>query len=77
MLVTRIAVILLFISAATCSSINAFYRDIPSPALPGTIPLSAPLPNGTMEIQVNCSVTMEVQLKIGANTGEVTMSLGP
>ncbi|KAF8476493.1 hypothetical protein JB92DRAFT_3050732, partial [Gautieria morchelliformis] len=44
-------VILLFISAATCSSFNAFYRDIPSPALPAALPLSAPLPNGTMEIQ--------------------------
>ncbi|KAF8517492.1 hypothetical protein JB92DRAFT_2177931 [Gautieria morchelliformis] len=57
-----IALSLLFISA-----INAFDMTLPT-----TLPLSAPLPNGTMEIQVNCSVTVEVKLKIGVNTGEVS-----
>ncbi|KAF8527128.1 hypothetical protein JB92DRAFT_2869296, partial [Gautieria morchelliformis] len=67
-----IAVNLLFVSAATCSSINAFGTTLP--ARPATLPLSAPLPNGTMEIQVNCSVIMEARLKIGASTGEVSQS---
>ncbi|KAF8476490.1 hypothetical protein JB92DRAFT_1881013 [Gautieria morchelliformis] len=46
------AVILLFISAATCSSTST-----------KSIPLSAPLPNGTMVLQVNFLLAMEARLK--------------
>ncbi|KAF8462491.1 hypothetical protein JB92DRAFT_3150376 [Gautieria morchelliformis] len=46
------AVILLFISAATCSSTSRNY-----------IPLSAPLPNGTMVLQVNSLLAAEARLK--------------
>ncbi|KAF8509472.1 hypothetical protein JB92DRAFT_510735 [Gautieria morchelliformis] len=54
-----IALSLLFISGATCSSINMTQITVPTPpaTLPSlsaslaTLPLSAPLPNGTMEIQ--------------------------
>ncbi|KAF8509478.1 hypothetical protein JB92DRAFT_2946109 [Gautieria morchelliformis] len=66
-----IALSLLFISAATCSSskhnILALARTT----------YACSLHHGTMEIQVNCSVTMEVQLKIGASTGEVSQSARP
>ncbi|KAF8483025.1 hypothetical protein JB92DRAFT_1674267 [Gautieria morchelliformis] len=44
-----IALSLLFVSAATCSSFNAFDMTLPAP--PPTLPLSVPLANGTMEIQ--------------------------
>ncbi|KAF8521690.1 hypothetical protein JB92DRAFT_2890231 [Gautieria morchelliformis] len=47
-----IAVILLFISASTCSS--------------NIIPLSASLPNGTMALQVSCSLAVEAQMKCPA-----------
>ncbi|KAF8487989.1 hypothetical protein JB92DRAFT_3018732 [Gautieria morchelliformis] len=44
-----IAVCLRFVSAAICSSINAFTMTLPGPL--ATLPLSVPLPNGTMELQ--------------------------
>ncbi|KAF8487891.1 hypothetical protein JB92DRAFT_1463129 [Gautieria morchelliformis] len=44
--------ILLFISAATCSSTSINY-----------MPLSAPLPNGTMVLQVNYLLAVEARLK--------------
>ncbi|KAF8485505.1 hypothetical protein JB92DRAFT_3026549 [Gautieria morchelliformis] len=86
-----IALSLLFISAAACSSskytirglarrtyVSAFNSvnasNYPSGPLQ-TIPLSAPLPDGSMILQVNCPVTMEVQLNIGANTCEVTTAM--